>query len=123
MGAFISGIALTEGKMMKILFILVVLTCLALGEDFSAEDKAEVAVASGEDLLHHSLAKRDAGKTRKRKGEKKRGKRSMVVKGRDQSKGRKQRKVVVVKEREKGESQRKEEQDEKEEREEKEEKE
>merc|ERR1711936_1406984 len=66
-GAFISGIALKEGKMMKILFILVVLTCLALGEDFSAEDKAEVAVASGGDLLHHSLAKREAGKRKKAK--------------------------------------------------------
>merc|ERR1712062_140606 len=67
MGAFILGIALKEGKMMKILFILVVLTCLALGEDFSAEDKAEVALASGGDLLHHALAKREAGKRKRTK--------------------------------------------------------
>merc|ERR1712048_607663 len=52
-------------KMMKILFILVVLTCLALGEDFSAEEKTDVAVGSGGDILHHSLAKREAGKRRK----------------------------------------------------------
>merc|ERR1711981_1147786 len=66
MGAFKESLSLE--KMMKILFILVVLTCLALGEDFSAEDKTDVAVAPGGDLLHHSLVKRDAAKKKKKRG-------------------------------------------------------
>merc|ERR1711981_1069896 len=90
-------------KMMKILFILVVLTCLALGEDFSAEDKTDLAVASGGDILHHSLAKRDAGKRRKenkkeakrrgnglqkiRKGGKVKGKRNGGAKSRGKGQG------------------------------------
>merc|ERR1712062_559257 len=88
MGAFILGIALKEGKMMKILFILVVLTCLALGEDFSAEDKAEVALASGGDLLHHALAKREAGKRKRTKTIGKGGKARKVGK-KSKPKGRK----------------------------------
>merc|ERR1711913_131427 len=90
MGAFISGIALKEGKMMKILFILVVLTYLALGEDFSAEDKAEVAVASGGDLLHHSLAKREAGKRKSVKnGKKGQVKKRKGINGQRRRKGKK----------------------------------
>merc|ERR1712110_1192284 len=75
MGAFKESLSLKN--MMKILLILVILTCLALG-DFSAEDKTDVAVDSGGDLLHHSLVRRDARKRkpghrrRKAKGRKKR---------------------------------------------------